>query len=287
MTDPPPRSVPMTIIDAQIHVWSPDVSTRPWPPGRTRHAHGPALGAEQVLRVMDDAGVARAVLVPPSWPGDDNTDALAAARAWPDRFAVMGRFDPKAPGAEAQLAKWRDQPGMLGVRLTFHLPLWAAWLTDGSLDWFWAAAERASLPLMIFVPGQASAVGPIAARHPRLRLVLDHLARRGELKDDEAFGDLDEVLALARHPNVAMKVSALPCYSSEPYPFPKLTKHIRRVWEAFGPRRMLWGTDYSRLPVPYRDAVRHVREGLDFLSKDDREWIMGRACAEWVGWRLP
>lgn len=276
----------MLIIDAQIHVWSPDVSTRPWPPGRTRYAHGPALGPEQVLRVMDDAGVARAILVPPSWIGDDNTDALDAARRWPDRFAVMGRLDPRAPDAHAQLARWLEQPGMRGIRLTFHLPPWAAWLTDGSLDWFWAEAERYGVPLMISVPGQAAAVAAIAARHPRLRLILDHLARRGELKDDAAFADLDDVLALSRYPNVAAKVSALPCYSTEAYPFPGLHPHIRRVYDAFGPRRMLWGTDYSRLPVPYRDALRLFTEGLGFPTAEDREWILGRAAAEWTGWNL-
>jgi predicted TIM-barrel fold metal-dependent hydrolase len=272
------------VIDAQIHVWSPDTSRRPWPPGRTRYAHGPALSAEQVLEVMDDAGVDRAVLVPPSWIGDDNTDALDAARRYPDRFAVMGRFDPTAADARPRLARWLEQPGMRGIRLTFHLPLWSGWLTDGSLDWFWAACEAAAIPLMIFVPGLVSHVGPIAARHPRLRLILDHLARWGDKKDDEAFADLDEVLALARYPNVAAKVSALPCYSSEAYPFPRLTPYIRRVYDAFGPRRMLWGTDYSRLPVPYRDAVRHFREGIEFFSAEDRAWIMGRACAEWLGW---
>lgn len=276
----------MTIVDAQIHVWSPDLSTRPWPPGRTVHAHGPALAPEQVLQVMDDAGVARAVLVPPSWIGDDNTDALDAARRWPDRFAVMGRFDPRAPDARARLERWREQPGMRGIRLTFHLPLWASWLTDGSLDWFWAACEALGLPLMIFVPGQVPAVAPIAARHPRLRLILDHLARRLGTRDAEAFADLDEVLALARYPNVAVKVSALPCYTSEPFPFPGLEAPLRRVWEAFGARRMLWGTDYSRLPVPYRDAVRHAREGMTFLSPAEREWVLGRACAEWIDWPL-
>ena len=162
---------------------------------------------------------------------------------------------------------------MLGVRLTFHLPLWAAWLTDGSLDWFWAAAERASLPLMIFVPGQALAVGPIAARHPRLRLVLDHLARRGELKDDEAFGDLDEVLALARHPNVAMKVSALPCYSSEPYPFPKLTKHIRRVWEAFGPRRAAVARELTKV---HEEVLRATLPEL--IDKLQGEAVLGEVA---------
>jgi L-fuconolactonase len=136
------------------------------------------------------------------------------------------------------------------------------------------------------VPNNAKRVAAIAARHPRLRLILDHLARWGEKLDDEAFTDIDHVLALAQYPNVAVKASALPCYSSEAYPFPRLTPHLRRVYDAFGARRMLWGTDYSRLPVPYRDAVRHVREGLDFLTKEDREWVLGRACAEWVGWKL-
>lgn len=276
----------MVIVDSQIHIWSADSAARPWPPGRAAYAHGKSLSAEEVLRVMDQAGVARAVLVPPSWIGDDNTDSLAAARAYPERFAVMGRFDLTSPNAEAVLPRWLDEPGMRGIRLTFHLPMWRDSLTNGSLDWFWGAAERAGLPLMVFVPGQAPALAPIAERHPKLRVILDHLARRGELKDDAAFVDLDEVLALARYPNVAAKVSALPCYSSEPYPFPRLHKHVRRVYDAFGPRRMLWGTDYSRLTVPYREAIRLFTEALDFLSKDDREWIMGRTCAEWLGWRL-
>ena len=276
----------MTIIDAQIHVWNPDTPSRPWPPGRAAYAHGRSLSAEEVLRVMDGAGVARAVLVPPSWIGDDNSDALTAARAHPDRFAVMGRFDPTAPGAEGRLRQWLSEPGMLGIRLTFHLPLWQAWLGDGSLDWFWAAAEQAGVPLMVFVPGQAPALAPIAARHPRLRLILDHLARPGALKDDAAFEDLDQVLALAKYPAVAAKVSALPCYSSEPYPFPRLHTHVRHVYEAFGSPRMLWGTDYSRLTCPYADAIRLFTDALDFLSRGDREWIMGRATAEWIGWRL-
>ncbi len=276
----------MVIIDAQIHVWSADSPARPWPAGRAQHAHGPSLGAADVVRVMDKAGVARTVLVPPSWIGDDNTDSIEAGRAYPDRFRVMGRFDVRAPDARLKLKGWLTQPGMLGIRLTFHLPPWRDWLTDGSLDWLWAACEEEAIPLMVFVPGQASALGPIAARHPRLRFILDHLALRGPAKDDAVFADLVHVLPLARYPNVAAKVSALPCYSSERYPFPSLHKHVRRVVDAFGPQRMLWGTDYSRLPCPYADAVRLFTEALDFLTSSDREWIMGRAAAEWLRWPL-
>ncbi len=272
----------MTIIDAQIHVWSADTPARPWPAGRALHAHAPSLSAEEVLRVMDAHGVARTVLVPPSWIGDDNTDSLDAARRHPDRFWIMGRFDPRTVDARERLAGWLDQPGMRGIRLTFHLPLWQAWLTDGSLDWFWTATETGGIPLMIHVPGVTRAVAPIAARHPRLRLIVDHLARRTGPKDDAAFADLDDLLALAPYPNVAVKASALPCYCSEPYPFRPLHRHLRRVYDAFGAHRMLWGTDYSRLPPPYGDAIRLFTEALDFLTAEDREWIMGRATAEWL-----
>jgi len=236
---------------------------------------------------MDEVSVDRVVIVPPSWEGDRNDLALEAAQQYPTRFAVMGRFPLEHPAEAARLMTWRQQPGMLGVRLTFHRSPWRGWFEDGSVDWFWTAAERAGLPVMVFVPGLVRQLGVIAARHPGLRLMVDHLARPVGARDEAAFADLDELLALARHPNVAVKASALPCYSSEPYPFPGLHRHIRRVYDAFGPRRMLWGTDYTRLPCSYRHAVTLFTDALDFLSAGDKEWIMGGAAANWLGWPLP
>lgn len=66
---------------------------------------------------MGRAGVDRVILVPPSWEGDRNDIALEAAVAHPDRFAIMGRFDPDAPGAREKIAGWKQQ---LGMRFTFH-----------------------------------------------------------------------------------------------------------------------------------------------------------------------
>lgn len=276
----------MTIIDAQIHVWSPNTSRKPWVAGSTPRSQGPALSPEQALAVLDDTGVARAVLVPPSWVGEDNSDALDAARRYPERFAVMGRFDPAARDGEATLARWREQRGMLGVRMTFHLREHVALLRQGITDWFWAACERFGLPVMVYVPGWAEAMEPIATRHPKLKLIMDHMARPHGMKDDEAFAELDKLLALAKHPGVAVKVTSIPCYTTGPFPFANVDRYLERIYKAFGARRMLWGTDYTRLPVPYRDAVRHARESMPFLSAADREWVLGRACAEWLGWKL-
>ena len=127
----------------------------------------------------------------------------------------------------------------------------------------------------------------IAARHPGLKVVMDHLALTRNTKDDEAFRDLDKLLALARHPNVAVKATALPCFTNDQYPFRRLHPYIRRVYDAFGPKRMFWGTDYSRLPCPYRQAITFFTEELDWLTAEDKAWIMGRGVCEWVGWEMP
>lgn len=235
---------------------------------------------------MDAAGVARVVIVPPSWEGDRNDLALEAARLHPDRFAVMGRLAVERPESRGLVEGWRRQPGMLGLRFTFSTPLQRPWLTDGTADWLWPAAERAGLPVMLSLPGSLPHVDAIAERHPGLKLVIDHLALSRK-KDDDAFEDLPNLLTLARRRNVAVKASALPRYSTEPYPYRGLHPHIRRVFDAFGPRRMFWGTDLTSLPCSYRQAVTFFTEELPWLSALDQEWVMGRAVCAWLGWPPP
>ena len=277
----------MRIVDSQVHVWAADTPERPWPPGRAHQAQKPyPVTRDMVLQEMAAAGVERVVIVPPSWEGDRNDLALEAARLHPNRFAVMGRFAVEKPESRSAIVGWRAQPGMLGLRFTFHTDLQRPWLTDGTADWLWPAAEKAGLPVMVFVPGSVPAIGRIAERYPGLRLVIDHLALWGDRKDAAAFVDLPLVLRLARHPNVAVKASALPCYSSEPYPYRSLHPFIRQVYDAFGPQRMFWGTDWTRLPCAWRQAITLFTEELPWLSAEDQEWIMGRAVSEWLGWPL-
>jgi hypothetical protein len=58
----------------------------------------------------------------------------------------------------------------------------------------------------------------------------------------------------------------------------------RRVYDAFGPQRVFWGTDLTRLPCTYRQAVTMFTEDISWLTADDKEWIMGRGVCEWLGW---
>ena len=273
----------MMIIDSQVHVWPPDRPDRRLGEGvGDRQPYGDG----QLVADMDRAGVDRAILVPPSFDADRNDYALEAVRKHPDRFAIMGRVPLKAGAGKDILKGWREQPGMLGVRLTFHRDADRPWLTDGTADWFWPQAERHDIPVMVHAPERLAEIGEVAARHPRLRIIVDHMGFARATMDDKAAPAVARINALARHPNVFVKVSALPCFSTEPYPFKNLHEPLRHVIEAFGPRRAFWGSDITRVPATcsYRQTVTHFTEELDFLSRDDLDWIMGRGLAECLRW---
>ena len=133
----------MQIIDSQVHIWAENTPERPWAPNMEGRAHLPEpLSAEKLLAMMNQAGVDAAILVPPSLEGDRNDLCLAAARKFSDRLAVMGRINLTGADSATALATWREDPGMLGLRLTFHRPDTRPQLTDGTADWLWPAAQK-------------------------------------------------------------------------------------------------------------------------------------------------
>src|SRR5690606_13567990 len=167
--------------------------------------------AEDALAEMKTGGVECAVLHPPGAFGDAANDlAVEAVRRYPDRFCILGHFDLRRPDREEVVARWRERPGMLGFRFTFNQPHEKSWWTDGSLDWFWAACERAGLVVGLLATGpNIKVVGRIAERHPGLKIHIDHIGRgggRADRKDAAAYADLHEMLALAKLPNVGVKL---------------------------------------------------------------------------------
>jgi predicted TIM-barrel fold metal-dependent hydrolase len=280
----------LTIIDAQVHVWLPETPERPWPPGGAARVQLPyALDYSKLLTLMDEAGVDRAILVPPSWEGERNDHALEAAARYPSRFAVMGRMALDQPGNAERLRHWRAMPGMLGIRHVFMQKRERAWLSDGTADWFWRTAEENNVPVMIHAAGLMKEVGLIAEKHPGLTLVLDHFGLSSGIVKEGRLGEaIEHAATLARHANVYLKVSAAPVYSRESYPFQDLDSHIKRLVDAFGPRRCFWGTDLSHAlhKASYRQCVTHFTEALTFLSGEDKEWIMGRGLAKCLGWPI-
>ena len=110
------------------------------------------------------------------------------------------------------------------MRLNFDLGQSAAWLTDGTADWFWPAAEKAGVPVMFLSSGQTPVFARIAERHPQLTLILDHMGvgarmrpRRdlaGAMTNNLVPEAIAETAALAKYPNVSVKLSSVPVLST-------------------------------------------------------------------------
>jgi predicted TIM-barrel fold metal-dependent hydrolase len=239
---------------------------------------------ELMISMMDEAGVDRAVVVPPSWAGDDNDYGEDAVGRYPDRFALAGRVPLTTPMTSRAFAEWYRQRDLKAIRLTFSRGPSLEWLHDGTADWFWQAAEDADVPVFVFAPEQSEQLADVASRHPGLRITLDHLNLDTRLSGDEIDRPLRDVLGLAKYRNISVKASSMPSYATDPYPFRSLHPRLRDVVDSFGVERVFWGTDVTRLPVPYAEAVSLFLEELDFLSDRDKELVMGQGVSSWIGW---
>ena len=174
---------------------------------------------------------------------------------------------------------------MLGLRYTFLSDPWQ-WLKDGTIEWLWAEAKKAGVPIAALATNSLTELGRIAERHSALRLTIDHLGGRGgltTLKDAGAMVHMPALLALAKFPNVAVKATGAPGYSGEAYPFPAMQTYVRQL-SAFGPHRMFWGTDISKMPCSWGQCVTMFTAELPWLDDRDKKLVMGDALCDWWGW---
>jgi predicted TIM-barrel fold metal-dependent hydrolase len=276
----------MVITDSGLHIWEASTPERPWNVAKA-HLKDP-MGYEELRTRMKEAGVDRAILVPPSFAGGRNEFSLEAAAKYPEHFAVMGSVPLAKPEGRQVLESLMAQPGALGVRLTFHHEYDESWIRDGTADWFWPIAEKMDIPVMMNAPTVHKDVAGVAERYPRLRLIIDHMGRQKGMKNEKLGLGIAPTIELAKLPNVFVKLTSAPSCSSEDYPYRNIHPHLKRLIDAFGPRRCFWGTDLSamlsRSTCTYRQAVTMFTDEMDFLSDEDLEFVMGRGLAECLRW---
>jgi predicted TIM-barrel fold metal-dependent hydrolase len=274
-----------TIVDAQAHLWKASSPDYPWAQNAKPQLPEP-FTYERALTLMDAAGIDRVVIVPPGL-NDVNTYALEAAAKHPARFGVMGRIPIETPKSAELLPKWKEQKGMLGLRVTFNSRPHIKLLEEDGVDWLWPAAEKAGLPIMFLAFGRVARFGPIAERHPGLPLIIDHMGvNQAIAKEGKTAVHIAAAAALAKYPNVGVKLSNLPNASVEPYPFNDLTDHIKRLFDAFGPRRCYWGTDVTNnmAKADWKQRLTHFTEELKFMSEADKDWVLGKSIMSRLGW---
>jgi len=232
------------MIDAHVHVWTPGAHGCMWPTSDLPALHRSfdlddfrAAGTESVARVM---------LVQSQEDARDTAWLLALAKREPLVAGVIGWTDLDAPDAPAAIAELAAAPRLRGLRPMVQDRA-ADWYDDPRLDAALAAMTRAKLVLDALVrPRHLASLARAARRHPALSIVVDHAG-----KPD--FGDLvgwDEATrALADCPNVAVKLSGLLTELGPDHDPALIDRVVALLWEAFGPTRLIWGSDWPVLTL--------------------------------------
>ena len=272
----------MQIVDAQIHTWGTGL------PSNLSHRQVTHFTPEEAIALMDEGGVDAAVIHPPGWDPNSTEMAFTAVRDYPGRFAIMGSVPLDRPESRGRIAR------LAGTARHARPALWVPHDPARQLAARWqhrlavgTKPKRPACRSPCWRPTRCRTSAGIAERHPGLRLTIDHLGGRGgtsQLKDAAAMTHMPELLALAKFPNVAVKATGAPGYSSEAYPFPAMHTYLRQIYDAFGPHRMFWGTDITKMPCSWRQCVTMFTEELPWLKGRDLELVMGEALCAWWGW---
>ena len=233
---------------------------------------------ESALDTMSRNGVEKAVLIPLA----EGVDALNAyliecMRRFPGRFSVVATVDAHRRDAPARLEEWVKQ-GVEGVRLSPSDPL-ALW------------QKAAELGLVVSLRRRVEDTASDAFRRtvesvPDLQIVIEHLGCRRE-DTTPPYRMYRRVLALAQYPNIFMKVPGLgelcprPARFPQPAaPFETIPPVIEMALDAFGARRLMWGSDFPHVAERegYGNCLRLLREHV-VKSKEEREWIFSKTAA--------
>src|SRR5262249_33623439 len=149
----------MLVVDAQIHIWTNNKPTN------AMHRQVENYTAADAMKEMDAGGVNAALIHPPGWDPNSNALAVEAAKQHPNRFAILGNSPLDKPESRTMVDEYKKKPGMLGLRFALLQPHQQTWLSDGTIDWLWPAAERAGMPVALIGANFVQNMGRIAERH--------------------------------------------------------------------------------------------------------------------------
>ncbi len=276
----------MPAIDAHVHVWLASPETYPWRP-LVPGLRAPIYAApvEDLIAALKAAGLSQAVLTQPAIYGADNGYLASCLARYPQQLVGICQVDPNHQPAD-QLVHWLAQPGFRGLRLNPGLEPASKWLDAPGQEALWEAASALRVPISLRIaPRQLPQLEHMLVRFAHTTVVIDYL--NGEAyADPPIFSAIDHLARLARFPQLNVKLLLLPDHSLTPYPHPDLLPLYERLYQAFGGRRLIWGSSWpdTRSSLNHRLALDWV-EQLPFLGVADREWVLGGTAAEL--WRLP
>ncbi|MDO8693200.1 MAG: amidohydrolase family protein [Sheuella sp.] len=277
----------MTIIDAQVHAYERNHPTRPW----ANVLHGPAeVTGKDMIAAMDAAGVDAAILVSVFTMYEfDASYAMDVYAAYPHRFRLIKPVNPSDLSVEETIAEWSTTPGAIAIRIMLNRGI-SDDPADAGINRVLAAAARYNLPVNLLCWGRLEQVRQLALRNPHTQIVVDHLGLQQPYEPpplDNPFGDLPAVIALADCPNVAIKITGACTLSKQEYPYQDIWTPVRKILDAYGLTRCMWGTDWTRAIkiLSYQQGVDAFRT-TDQLSSQELSLLMGENLQNIYKWNF-
>jgi predicted TIM-barrel fold metal-dependent hydrolase len=273
----------MALIDIHPHVVSTDTQRYPLAPIGGRQSDWSQerpVTYEQMIQAMDQAGIAKSVVVQASSAyAFDNSYVAAAVAAFPQRFTGVFSADVLARDAVDTMRHWIAK-GLTGLRLYTagtSMPEQTTWFTDEKTFSAWNFAGEMGIPVCMQMRAKGFPhLKPMLARFPKVRFVIDHLGRT-EMADGPPYTAAAPLFELARYPNVYLKVTHRNFEESRngrstPEAF------FGRLVKEFGADRIAWGSNFPAAKQTLAELVALGRDSLAFLPQQDRDWIFQKTA---------
>jgi len=272
-------------IDAHSHIWPAEVDKFPLAAGQTKaDLKPPSFTDDELMALARPEGVGRVVLIQHSvYHLFDNAYLLDAVKRHPKLFRVQGMVDDRAADPAGAMKKLLPL-GVTAFRITPFIrakeeqPKWLE--TPGMAAMWKAAAETRQAMCLLINPADLPAADAMCAKYPDTPVVIDHFGRigaDGEIRD----ADVAALCKLARHKHACVKISAYYALGKKKPPHDELVPMIKKLLEAFGPQRLMWASDapyQTQGGNSYKASIALVRDRMDFLTKQEREWLLAKTA---------
>ena len=267
-----PTASKFRIVDPHVHVWINDAGY-PWARETVNPPKEDATSS-MLLELMKANGVERTVLVQFIGYRWDNRYVLDTIDRYRPFFMGVCRVDPLDDAAPEHLCELTEQ-GFHGVRLSPAGDASGDWIRDGRISRLWKRAQTLKVPLQILAPiTRMQDLVPLIEQCPELDVVIDHMA---DCPIDQPE-QLENLIALARYPRVFVKISHMWSISRQPYPWLDAQEFVKRLHAVFGPKRLMWGTDWPvcKQWTTYQETLSAVRDDMKFLNEEDKKWVLSK-----------